>query len=72
MTARPPVPTALEDVSFPHRIRVDFDEANRMFVSCDCMRQADGRHAPLAGPGDTPITDQIAAYTAHLAEVSGS
>ena len=74
MTARPPVPTVFEDPGLPHQIRVDFTEPDtQIFVSCNCMLSGDGRYTPLAEPGDASTHGQrIAAYRAHLAEVSGS
>lgn len=69
--------TVLEDSSLPHQIRIDFTEpGTRLFVSCNCMRGADGRYTPLAEPGGTH-QQRITAYKAHLErahleEVNGS
>ena len=66
--------TVLEDSSLPHQIRIDFTEPDtRLFVSCNCMRGADGRYKPLADPADVSEHGQrIAVYKKHLAEVNGS
>ena len=66
--------TVYEDATLPHQIRIDFSEPDtQLFVSCNCMRGADGRYTPLASPSDVSEHRQrIAVYNKHLEEVSGS
>ena len=71
MTARPPAPTVFEDPGLPHQIRFGFTEpGTQLFVSCNCMRGADGRYKPLADPSDVSEHGQrIGVYRKHLEEV---
>ena len=65
--------TVWEDASLPHQIRIDADmQRGWLYVSCNCMQDADGRFIPLIEPGAAfDLGKARAAYRAHLEEVGG-
>lgn len=61
------------DATLPHQLRIVADaKLDLIGVSCNCMQDEDGRFDPLVEPGHTfPPEAALAAYDAHLEEVSG-
>ena len=65
--------TIYQDATLPHQLRMVADaKLDLIAVSCNCMRDEDGRFVPLTEPGHTfDPKDANAAYGKHLEEVSG-
>lgn len=61
------------DRTLPHQIRVVADRKRDLLaVSCNCLQDPDGRFYPLTKPAHNYDPAQaLAAYKAHLKEVSG-
>jgi hypothetical protein len=61
------------DPALPHQLRVVADaKLDLLAVSCNCMKDEDGRFIPLTEPARNYDPAQaLAAYREHMEEVSG-
>lgn len=65
--------TIYQNATLPHQLRMVADRKRDLIsVSCNCMQDLDGRFIPLIQPGHTfSPAAALAAYSAHIKEVSG-